>query len=351
MKILFITSCFHEAGGGAVIAKRNFKVLCNVFDKENVFQYQIRKSPFSFEYLANRIRCNYVGGLSKEIVDDVLKKMDGFDIIWIDGSYFGALAKVLKRKGYKGRIICFFHNIEKNFTKIAPWYLPFYPIKYRPIFEAENDAIFFSDTIVTLTERDAAFVKNKNSKVPVVLLPSSLPDTYEEGFVNENKASCATMLFVGSYFYANVQGIKWFINKVLPFVNAKLIIVGTGMDKLEFQTSPKLEIHGFVEDLGYYYRNCDIVVSPIFEGSGMKTKTAEALMWGKFMVGTDEAFCGFDISSECGVKCSTVDDFIKQINKLLSHPKGKYIPASRSLFLDKYSMECSEKIIKAIVKL
>ena len=350
MKVLFIGSCFDKAGGGYVIAKRNLKVLCNVFGKDNVSEYLIAKSSLSIGNIVNRIRYNYVGGLTKDIMDAVLSRIDNFDMLWIDGSCFGALAKVLKDNGYKGHVVCFFHNIERSFTKVALRNLPFYPIKYRPIYEAENDAIFYSDTIVTLTERDAAFVRNKNPKASIVLLPSSLPDTYEDGDSVEKSSKILTLLFVGSYFYANVHGIEWFVNKVLPFVDTKLVIVGAGMEKLSFSPSPKLEIHGFVEDLGYYYRNCDVVVAPIFEGSGMKTKTAEALMWGKFVIGTNEAFCVFDICEECGIVCCSAEDFIMQINSLIKHPKAKFIPASRSLFLNKYSLECSENIIKSLVK-
>ena len=41
-----------------------------------------------------------------------------------------------------------------------------------------------------------------------------------------------------------------------------------------------------VDCLETWYEKADVVISPIFLGSGMKTKTAEALMYGKPILGT-----------------------------------------------------------------
>ena len=48
MKLLFITSCYDAAGGGNVIAKRNFTVLENVFGKDNVTKFIVTKSRLKF---------------------------------------------------------------------------------------------------------------------------------------------------------------------------------------------------------------------------------------------------------------------------------------------------------------
>ena len=47
----------------------------------------------------------------------------------------------------------------------------------------------------------------------------------------------------------------------------------------------------------------------------MKTKTVEALSYGKAIIGTDEAFVGIDADfNKIGAKCNTADEFIKAIN-------------------------------------
>ncbi|HSF13623.1 MAG TPA: glycosyltransferase, partial [Erythrobacter sp.] len=50
---------------------------------------------------------------------------------------------------------------------------------------------------------------------------------------------------------------------------------------------------GAVDDLSPWYAGAALVIAPILSGSGMKTKVAEALMHGKRVAGTSEAFVGY----------------------------------------------------------
>lgn len=65
----------------------------------------------------------------------------------------------------------------------------------------------------------------------------------------------------------------------------------------------------------------------------MKVKTAEALMHGKTIVGTKEAFEGYETNTP-GIffECHDKNEFINAINKLLSQ-KHLYNADSRELFL------------------
>ena len=72
-------------------------------------------------------------------------------------------------------------------------------------------------------------------------------------------------------------------------------------------------------------------------------------MWGKFIIGTPEAFCGFDITEDVGVCCENSTDFIKAIGNLKIR-SSKYNAASRNLFLEKYSNESSLKIVQEAIK-
>lgn len=104
-------------------------------------------------------------------------------------------------------------------------------------------------------------------------------------------------------------------------------------------------------DLGVFYRNCDAIISPIFEGSGMKTKTTEALMWGKYIIGSHEAFVGFTIPQGLYKECNTVDEFINGINMLSNNKPPKFIKEVRDLYLKKYSFNNSVDIIKRMLNL
>ena len=117
-----------------------------------------------------------------------------------------------------------------------------------------------------------------------------------------------------------------------------LYVIGQGMKILEKEpTYQKDNIHiiGEVEDLAPWYYHADLVVEPIFEGDGMKTKTVEAMMFGKTILGSDEAFCGYEGLDE--YRCNTADEFVKHINVYKQSGTEKYNSKVRNTYLDKYS--------------
>ena len=97
--------------------------------------------------------------MNGENVNSILRKAENMDLVWIDGSCYGTIAKELKQKNYKGHIVTFFHNVEKFFCKRSFVKRLLYPVYNGPLIRSETNAIMYSDDIVTLTERDAAYVK------------------------------------------------------------------------------------------------------------------------------------------------------------------------------------------------
>ena len=66
----------------------------------------------------------------------------------------------------------------------------------------------------------------------------------------------------------------------------------------------------------------------------MKVKTAEALKYGKYIIGTSEALEGYEVNKEIAVVCNTVTEFIDAI-KSFNIPL-KFNEQSRLLFEKKY---------------
>jgi glycosyltransferase involved in cell wall biosynthesis len=104
-----------------------------------------------------------------------------------------------------------------------------------------------------------------------------------------------------------------------------------------------IKILNNVPDLKDVYESIDLLVFPIFSGSGMKVKTAEALMYGKYIIGTAEAFEGYDITDKCGIVCKTPKDFITAIETI---KVSKFNIESRRLFEHKYSFESTLKLFE-----
>ena len=149
-------------------------------------------------------------------------------------------------------------------------------------------------------------------------------------------------MFLGSYFPANVEGIEWFVKNVLPKVNISMQIVGKGMEKLKEADwmHPDIEVLSNVPDLDPLFEAADIMVLPIFKGSGMKVKTCESMMFGKNIIGTPEAWSGYELDySKAGACCLTADEFIAAVNDFCQHPRPRFNEYSRSVYVNQYSAD------------
>lgn len=349
-KILFITpfDFYDLKSGGTLCSYRNYESLKSLYNDVDLFVIQhIDRSSFYGKVSRNLSKIFLYRDFTFQ--DLVKKQLDKYDLFFIDGSNFGLIAKWLKKKNIRGKVVSFFHNCEYDFatqffdgcdvwTKI---------INKRSICINEYDALCYSDKCIALNNRDVVTIKNIYSKEINSIIPISLHDKYSPNFKDDVTNTPCKFLFIGSYFYGNVFGLKWFIKEVLPFVNIQLIVVGKDMDQLrkDVKISSKLEIHSNVPDTSLYFETADCVILPIFNGSGMKVKTCESLMYGKYIIGTSEAFEGYELDFEkVGACCNTKAEFISAINLFINTIKSKYNAYSRKIFKQKYSYEATLKL-------
>jgi glycosyltransferase involved in cell wall biosynthesis len=71
----------------------------------------------------------------------------------------------------------------------------------------------------------------------------------------------------------------------------------------------------------------------------MKTKVAEALMFGKRVIGTQEAFSGYEeIADLVGSICATPDEFARAIDREIKNPAPRFDERLRSIYAERYSL-------------
>ena len=159
-------------------------------------------------------------------------------------------------------------------------------------------------------------------------------------------------LFVGGMFYANRAGIAWFVEHVVPRIQIKICIVGRGFEDLrhELERAGKVEVVGAVDQLSDWYRDAHFVIAPIFDGSGMKTKVAEALMYGKKVIGTPEAFSGYEgLAERAGRVCANADEFVQAIEAADDMVKARFDPEMRALYEKTYSLPAARARLAEIM--
>lgn len=334
--------------GGEQVSQKNWSVLCRLLGEQNVdtvFIHDENRKRTLFDYLKGAFwfPFAYFFGLTPRRVRQLVETARQYDYVFIDRSLFGILAKKLKKSGYNGRIICFFHNVEVLYFKAKLGRKPWRFIITRCADRNDRWSCRYADRIISLNSRDAQVIDSMYGRMADALVPVTFQDTYaRESYPQQMTSAKPLCLFLGSYFTPNCEGIEWFARNVYPNVDVTMKIVGKGMSRIRdnYYVPEGTEIVSDAPDLVPFYEEADVMVLPIFKGSGMKVKTCESLMYGKNIIATAEALEGYDLDYDLmGARCNTAQEFIAAIQDFIARPRPRFNSYSRKVFLEKYSTD------------
>lgn len=369
MRILFISEYFDEKGQGAyMVANSHFSSLCNIAGRENVDYISLKSNSANgtqgdglflsgFDNRTDKMK-NLLMGFpnfySAKEEKEILSLLEGkhYDLIWFDNCYFGKTIKRIKKRWPGLKVWAFYHGVHANLGRQTIRHSHYKPsITLGCINWIINEKLTtkYADVQILLNRRDESQLKKYTGASADFFLPVYYIDTAIIEKCPKN-AGEFRLLFVGSSFWPNVLGITWFAENVMPYVDkcVKLYIVGRGMEVLRekdcFQNRRNIEVIGAADNLGDWYNTADIAVGPIFSGEGMKTKTAEALMYGKRYLGTSESLCGYEGLDD--FRCDTAEEFIHGINQYVSSGVERFDPEMRKLYEKYYSVEAADRVLK-----
>lgn len=359
-KALFITPCdiYDEYGNGGVQgARKNYELIEEYFGKNNTTlatfkQKNYVKPPAGaivFKGLSTNIGkliaacagCKIYYPWQERKIKEFIEKEE-VDLLFLDYSHLGRLVKI--KGNYK--VIVFFGNVESDYAwnKVKNE-----GIKYLPSYFASkyNDKCSIkADKILCINERDSKRLKELYGRKADFILNVSFKDYFEVKKIKDtfNKE----IMFLGSRFAPNEYSIEWFIREVMPHLNdITLNIVGKGFEEKreEYEKYPNVKVVGFVKDVSEYYYRHAVIVQPIRYGAGMKVKTAEAMMYGRTILASDEALEGYDVEGVKGIfRCNEAQEYIDLLNELFEKMKfPSYQNEVRNLFLEKYSTQSLRK--------
>lgn len=318
MKILFVAIDYvSNSVGGDYVTKRNATMLRQLSDS---YQELLIPMPGTCTRTRNVIfRENYgnTPGLKRKVRALLQER---FDFVIFNSSLFGAYIRMFSRSGI--RTCCIYHNVEYNYFhakyKVSgnPLYRLIIPyIKYQ-----ETLSTSYARYLITLNERDSQELKKIYGRSADFLFPTSFAPV-EQGLLHPSVQTEPYVLFVGSNFFANVEGLRFLFQEVAPNIKCNILVVGSVCDAFRSQELPgNVKLVGVVDDLLPYYVSATSAVIPIFSGSGLKTKTVEALRYGKYVIGTKESFAGVPIEQYPGIGrlCVSAGEFINAINSCSS---------------------------------
>lgn len=371
--ILYISKCFEDNIG----ANMHYKALQEIWGNDHVYTVDLRLGEpvkrknyvayGKYKNVAERVKRMLQGNMdyiSNLIIEDIIQIIgeNKIEIVFVEDSVFGNLVRAIKKKHVETRVITFYHDIKADlyraWIKKEKWI--YRPNLYIGIHQEKINQKY-SDCNIVFNQRDAELYKKTYGCFPdeMIALPAPIPPLNKDC---RNKVSKKyerkTILFVGKNYYPNIIGIEWFYENVLPKLcdNILLQIVGRGLEFLKNEFSDtRVEVIGEVESLESYYQNADIVIAPLFDGGGMKSKTVEAISYGKTFVGTEESLFGFweempiQVKNKMIYQSNQEEEWINVLNKLVDMDIPKFNPSVYKLFEEKFSYDISKEKLRVIL--
>lgn len=113
--------------------------------------------------------------------------------------------------------------------------------------------------------------------------------------------------------------------RVCPFKvhvagQVKDMIMRLPVSKRTIYDVPWLHLHGFVDDIGAFYRQMDIICSPVTVGTGINVKTVQAMAYGMPLLATSCSIKGIETGDPLH-EHTDMDDLVKSLFHLVDHPE------------------------------
>lgn len=372
MKILYLILLYNgEINGGHTYRMATAKALKNLIGYENLdivlseldtsdwgCNVVMRMKSYSSgkEKLRNLLEGNITQRSNKDIDEIVnLINKNQYDIVLFGSSETGKLVSEVKRR-CNVKTMTWYHDIvadvieRKKKTEFNLKMLPIWNTEKK----AEGTDARLTDVPIVLHRRDAELLQKYWGRKTDVFIPIALEDKFVpyDYSAESEKNEKLQLLFVGAYNWSvNVEAAKWFCENVMSKLNDYAVqfnIAGFQMENLLkdgwIGQYKNVKVLGTVDDLAETYKKADVVVEPILTGSGMKVKTAEALMHGKEVIGTQEALVGYDELSD--KVCETAEDFINTIIRYTTNRPARFVPLNRFAYEENYSIKGIENKLR-----
>jgi len=255
-----------------------------------------------------------------------------FDIIQLEGLYLMPYLPVI-RSCTTVPVVLRAHNVEseiwlRKFHQ-EQWLLKkaYTGILASRLRRMEIASVNQYDMLVTITERDAAFFEKFGNIKPLEIIPFGInPEDYPEPVFQVNSLS---LFYIGALdWQPNINGLLWFLEEVWAkvkreFPHLVFHIAGrnasSGLQK-KIMRYPVV-FHGEVPSSRNFMSDKNILVVPLFAGSGIRVKIIEAMAMGKTVISTELGTEGIPaVEGKELFHAQTAEDFIQAIHTLVSQP-------------------------------
>lgn len=254
---------------------------------------------------------NYTTDSMKRALERVLSEHE-FDVIQVESIHLLSYLPIIRTAKNRPLAVCDWHNIEselmRRYGEREPNFLKraYAGKTARLMSEFEGRALHEFDAHISVSQRDAARLRDLNSAAQVFVIENGVDTAYyanEAAPEVEATANSNRIVFVGSMdYHANVDGAVSFARDVWPGVHARhpeLIFTIVGRDPAPearaLVTIPGVAVTGTIDDVRPFYRAALAAVVPLKVGGGSRLKILEAMAASVPVVSTTLGAEGLDV--------------------------------------------------------
>lgn len=139
------------------------------------------------------------------------------------------------------------------------------------------------DYVIFVSNNETYELNHRLNQKKAITIPLGIDYSYFDEFSSVPKEKGALAFLGNMKVSANVDSLNLIVTEVLPKLrnDIKFYIIGTCSENLKKQFSdPRLIFCGMVEDVRPILGKCEVFLSPIAYGTGIKTKILEAMALG-----------------------------------------------------------------------
>ena len=239
-----------------------------------------------------------------------------------------ALEKVSELTECFRLVIC--HEVWHQLIKLKDENLVFEEIDTDGVsLKKEKRWLHDCDAIAAISEEDAIYFRGMFPDKNIIVTPKAMSAKSVSRRLIPGRC-----LFVGSLAFFNESGLQWFLNNIWPLIikanpDATLHVCGT-ICKSFSEIYPGVSFKGVVESLDHEYEEAEVVILPLIEGRGVKTKLVEACSYSKACVTTLIGLHGLSFLKDSVVLANTTENFSKAVINLMNNKEGREKLESRA---------------------
>lgn len=263
-------------------------------------------------------------------VVELVRAADLLEYQWVQASSLHR--PLLRRAGVERPAVCIVHDVVVQ--SLQRWADQPGPSPARRLLRRvrvpigrwdEGRQLRSVDLITTFSEKDRTLLERRGLLSEVIDPPLADDSSTAEGVARP--AAAPRLLFVGAFNrLENVDAAEWLLQDIWPIVrqecpDARLALVGAEPSESMIrhaERDDRIEVTGYVADLGPVYDSSALAVVPLRLGAGVKFKVVTALLRGLPVITTSLGAEGV-LGSRDGLFLAVTDDAPSFARAVIAH--------------------------------